>query len=93
MPPTPQNRWPLLDEATGCQVWVKHGFAALCEGITATVVAPHGNSVEKNAAMRALGVELIEAGADFDEARGVAAQLAEERGLDRAERYRMRPRS
>lgn len=124
MPPTPQYRWPLLDEATGCQLWVKHenhtptgafkvrgglvhmrrrreagqtggiitatrgnhgqsiGFAALREGITATIVAPHGNSVEKNAAMRALGVELIEAGADFDEARGVADQLAEERGLD-----------
>ncbi len=24
MPPTPQCRWPLLAEATGCEVWVKH---------------------------------------------------------------------
>ncbi len=24
MPPTPQYRWPLVEEATGCEVWVKH---------------------------------------------------------------------
>jgi len=24
MPPTPQYRWPLLEEATGCELWVKH---------------------------------------------------------------------
>jgi threonine dehydratase len=24
MPPTPQQRWPLLDARTGAQVWVKH---------------------------------------------------------------------
>src|SRR5437868_12930968 len=24
MAPTPQLRWPLLDERTGCEVWVKH---------------------------------------------------------------------
>ena len=42
---------------------------------------PHGNSVEKNAAMRALGAELIEAGDDFQASREVAAQLAAERGL------------
>jgi threonine dehydratase len=29
------------------------------------IVVPHGNSIEKNAAMRALGAELIEYGADF----------------------------
>ena len=32
------------------------GFAARRYGIRATIVAPHGNSVEKNAAMRAFGV-------------------------------------
>jgi len=35
------------------------GFAAQRAGVPATIVVPHGNSVEKNAAMRALGVELI----------------------------------
>jgi threonine dehydratase len=57
-------------------------FAAGREGISATVVVPEGNSVEKNAAMRALGCTLIEVGADFDEARDVALKLAQERGLD-----------
>ena len=51
-------------------------FAARREGIAATVLVPEGNSVEKNAAMRALGAELIEAGADFDEARDVTLKLA-----------------
>jgi threonine dehydratase len=41
---------------------------------------PKGNSVEKNAAMAAFGAELVIAGADFDESRIVAAQIAEERG-------------
>jgi threonine dehydratase len=42
---------------------------------------PQGNSVEKNAAMRAFGAELVEAGHDFDAARDTALQLAGERGL------------
>jgi threonine dehydratase len=45
-------------------------------GIPVTIVVPRGNSAEKNAAMRALGAELVEHGADFDEARGHAAMLA-----------------
>jgi threonine dehydratase len=57
-------------------------FAARREGMAATVVVPKGNSVEKNAAMRALGCTLIEAGSDFDEARDTAIRLAQERGLD-----------
>jgi threonine dehydratase len=47
-----------------------------------TIVVPHGNSVEKNAAMRAFGAELIEHGWDFDDAREHAAALAEERGCE-----------
>lgn len=124
MPPTPQYAWPLIAEAAGCQVWVKHEnhtpigafkvrgglvhmrlrrergqmngvvtatrgnhgqsipFAARREGIAATVVVPHGNSPEKNAAMRALGAELVEAGHDFDAAKAAAERLAGERGLD-----------
>ena len=45
------------------------GFAARRHGIPATIVVPLGNSREKNAAMRALGVELIEHGEDFQAAR------------------------
>lgn len=56
-------------------------LAAARNGITATIVVPHGNSVEKNAAMRAFGAELVEAGSDFDAAREAAMKLAGERGL------------
>jgi threonine dehydratase len=49
-------------------------------GVPVTIVVPHGNSTEKNAAMRALGAQLIEHGADFDEARLEAARLAEQEG-------------
>jgi len=57
-------------------------LAAARTGIGATIVVPEGNSVEKNAAMRAFGAELIEAGHDFDAARDVAIGLARKRGLD-----------
>src|SRR2546423_11622626 len=124
MPPTPQQRWPLLDQRVGAQVWVKHenhtaigafklrgglvyfdalcrrdpglrgvitatrgnhgqsvGYAAQRHGLQATIVVPHGNSVEKNAAMRALGVELVEHGDDFQAACEHAQRLAHEHGL------------
>jgi len=62
-----------------------HGQSvALCaarHGMAATVVVPHGNSVEKNAAMRALGATVVEHGADFQEAREFAGELAERQGL------------
>lgn len=96
MPPTPQYCWPLLCEALGTEVWVKHEnqtpvgafkirgglvhFARL-HGIPATIVVPHGNSREKNTAMRALGVELIEHGEDFQASREHAGMLADTRGL------------
>ena len=54
------------------------GFAARRHGLAATIVVPRGNSREKNAAMRALGVELIEHGDDFQEAREFAGRLAAE---------------
>ena len=124
MPATPQYPWPLLAEALGAEVWVKHenhtplgafkvrgglvylkalrerepqgrgvisatrgnhgqsmAFAARRHGLTATIVVPHGNSVEKNAAMRALGAELIEHGEDFQASREHAAALAAQHGL------------
>jgi threonine dehydratase len=57
-------------------------FAAARVGIPVTIVCPVGNSVEKNAAMRALGADLIEIGHDFDAAREAAMQIASERNLD-----------
>jgi threonine dehydratase len=122
--PTPQFAWPLLTEALGTEVWVKHenhtpvgafklrgglvyfdelkrrepacpgvvtatkgnhgqsvGFAARTARLPATIYVPHGNSREKNAAMRALGVELIERGHDFQAAREEAARAAAARKL------------
>lgn len=126
MSPTPQYRWPLLDQRVGAAVWVKHenhtptgafkvrgglvylhelcrsgerpagvisatrgnhgqsvGFAARKYGVRAAVVVPHGNSTEKNSAMRALGVELIEHGRDFQEAHEYADEVCAGRGWHR----------
>ena len=58
-------------------------FAARRHGLATTIVVPHGNSREKNRAMRALGAELIEHGEDFQAALDHSAQLAEQRGLHR----------
>ena len=52
-------------------------FAAKRAGLRSVIVVPHGNSREKNRAMRALGAELIECGSDFQEAFEHAARLAE----------------
>lgn len=49
-------------------------------GLSATIVVPHGNSIEKNAAMRALGGTLIEHGDDFQESREHAIRIASETG-------------
>ena len=55
-------------------------FSARRNGLSATVVVPFGNSVEKNNAMRALGAKLIEHGEDFQEAREYAAHLSDASG-------------
>ena len=55
--------------------------AAAAAGLSARIYVPHGNSVEKNAAMRAFGAELIEFGDDFDEARVEAFRAADAEGL------------
>jgi threonine dehydratase len=57
------------------------GWGARKYGLSATIVVPHGNSVEKNAAMRALGVTLLEHGDDFQSAREHAIALAADQGL------------
>lgn len=54
--------------------------AAHAAGLKATIVVPFGNSVEKNAAMRAFGADLIEFGEDFDTARLEAERIARETG-------------
>lgn len=124
MPATPQYCWPLINQALGCEAWIKHenhtplgafkvrgglvymaalaarepglrgviaatrgnhgqsvAFAARRHGLSATIYVPHGNSVEKNAAMRALGATLVEAGDDFQECRELAQAAAARDGL------------
>ena len=56
-------------------------LAATAAGMRAVVYVPRGNSVEKNAAMRAFGAELIEFGDDFDEAREEVFRVADAEGL------------
>jgi threonine dehydratase len=57
-------------------------FAGMRAAVSVTIVVPRGNSTEKNAAMRALGAELVEHGCDFDEAREQAMRIAADRGLE-----------
>lgn len=121
--PTPAYAWPLLAEAVGTAVVVKHenhtpigafkvrgGLVyvdALCRagprpkglvtatrgnhgqsialaagrhGLPLTIVVPHGNSSEKNAAMAAFGGEVVTAGKDFDESRLAAEAIERQRG-------------
>lgn len=56
------------------------GIAARLLGMKAVIVVPHGNSKEKNTAMRAQGAELVEHGHDFQESLEYARTLAAERG-------------
>lgn len=57
-------------------------LAARTAGLPIIIVVPQGNSLEKNAAMRAQGAELIEYGADFDQAREEAARQAQLHGYE-----------
>jgi threonine dehydratase len=57
-------------------------FAGARAGLKVRICAPSGNSAEKNAAMRALGAELIEHGDDFQAAREEAQRLAVAEGLE-----------
>ncbi|MDB6027588.1 MAG: hypothetical protein JWM68_3811 [Verrucomicrobiales bacterium] len=56
-------------------------FCAARHGLRSVLVVPHGNSTEKNAAMRAFGAELIEHGNDFQDALEHAASLAKTENL------------
>ena len=57
-------------------------FAARRFGVPATIYVPHGNSVEKNQSMRALGANLIEHGEDFQSAREECGRHAEREGFE-----------
>jgi threonine dehydratase len=120
--PTPLRQYPLLDQLTGAQIFVKHenhqptgafkvrgginlvsrltpaarasgvyaastgnhgqsvAYAAAAFEAAATIFVPLGANPVKVAAMRALGADVIEHGADFDEARERCATVAAERG-------------
>src|SRR5246127_329813 len=62
-------------------------FAGRRHGLPVTIYVPHGNSVEKNRAMRAFGADLVEHGADFQEAREEAYRHAERAGLHMVPSY------
>src|SRR5207249_254538 len=51
------------------------------ERVPCTIVVPIGNNPEKNAAMRALGANVMESGRDFDEARERVEEMTREQGL------------
>jgi threonine dehydratase len=57
-------------------------FAGRAAGLPTTILVPHGNSPDKNAAMRGFGAELIEHGVDFQAAREHLAEVAAQRGLE-----------
>jgi threonine dehydratase len=57
-------------------------FAAARYGVPVTIYVPHGNSVEKNRAMRAFGARLVEHGEDFQAAREEAEVHARRDGLE-----------
>jgi len=120
--PTPAWTYPVLNEAVGATVWIKHentqpvgafkvrgglnllaslspqqraggvvaastgnhaqsvAYAAREFGAPCTIVMPENANPVKAAAVRALGAELVLAGAVFDESRQVAARLAAESG-------------
>lgn len=56
-------------------------YAAARAGLRAVIVVPRGNSREKNAAMRALGAELLERGHDFQSAYEETVKIAEAESL------------
>jgi threonine dehydratase len=75
-----QERRGVITASTG-----NHGqsIALACqrERVPCTVVVPLGNNPDKNAAIRALGANLVEHGRDFDEARERVEELQRANGL------------
>src|SRR6202030_2275464 len=57
-------------------------FAGRRYGVPITIFVPHGNSTEKNRAMRGFGANLVEHGEDFQSAREEAERRAKLDGLE-----------
>jgi threonine dehydratase len=57
-------------------------FAASRYRVPVTIFVPHGNSAEKNRAMRTFGASLVEHGEDFQSAREEAGRRASRDGLE-----------
>jgi threonine dehydratase len=57
-------------------------FAGRARDLAVTIVVPHGNSPDKNAAMRGFGAEVVEHGHDYQASREYSMELAAERGLE-----------
>jgi threonine dehydratase len=74
--PTP----PPIMSATRGNHGISLAYAGRAYGINVTIVVPLGNGTEKNAAMRALGAEVVEHGVDFEAARLHSVELAARRG-------------
>jgi len=55
-------------------------YAASLFGVSATIFVPRGANPVKVSSMRSLGAEVVEHGADFDDARERCAEVAAERG-------------
>jgi threonine dehydratase len=70
---------PTIISATRGNHGISLAFAGRAYGIDVVIVVPLGNGKEKNAAMRALGAEVIEYGGDFEAARLHSVSLAAER--------------
>jgi threonine dehydratase len=78
--PEEQKRRGIIGCTTG-----NHGqslaYACRLFGVRCVMVVPANNNPDKNAAMRALGAELIEHGRDFDEARAHCEAIRAREGL------------
>ncbi|MGD0632436.1 MAG: threonine dehydratase [Terracidiphilus sp.] len=66
------------------------GMAARLAGLRAVIVVPHGNSKEKNRAMVAQGVDLVEHGEDFQESLEFARRLAADMGFTMVDSFHER---
>lgn len=56
-------------------------YAGRLSGVPVTVCVPEGNNPQKNAAIRALGAELLEVGATYEDTVRECARIREARGL------------